>query len=238
MATGRNLPSSNDPDNCWSTEEAFLKFQNSTVSRLDTFVRFHAVPGLSRAQLAESGFIYNKSDNSLECVWCACKVTNWPMMSIHSILGSHRVTCSSVASSLRPVMEPDNAAVFSDNATVSPLPDDEDAIEGPGESTTTGVEIDLSEARNEMAADSIHVGPAPAQSRQQNTTDKPDIASVRRDNERLQEEITCKKCKRNRVGTLFLPCRHLVSCEECAEDVDFCFHCNAKILGTVRTFMI
>lgn len=159
MASGGNLRS-------------FQKLQNSTVSRLDTFVRFPSVPGLNRAQLAESGLIYNKSDNSLECVWCACMVTNWPMMSIHSILSSHRTTCPR-ASSLRGVMEPDDAAAFPNHAAVSPL-----THEGGGESMTATApedEIDPPEARNEMP-DIAHGGPVPAQSRQLNKDRETDLS--------------------------------------------------------------
>jgi hypothetical protein len=39
------------------------------------------------------------------------------------------------------------------------------------------------------------------------------------------------------VQTLFLPCRHLVSCEACSEAVDNCGQCGAAILGTVRTYI-
>lgn len=63
-------------------------------------------------------------------------------------------------------------------------------------------------------------------------------AELKKENERLRSEITCRKCKRARVQTLFLPCRHLVACEECANSMDDCITCRDKILGTVRTFLI
>ena len=58
------------------------------------------------------------------------------------------------------------------------------------------------------------------------------------DNKRLVASVTCRKCKKEKVKILFLPCRHLVTCENCAERMDDCILCNAKILGTVRTFMV
>ena len=61
---------------------------------------------------------------------------------------------------------------------------------------------------------------------------------LRRDNERMTEERRCKKCNRSQVETLFLPCRHLVACEVCADEVEDCFVCGTKILGTVRVYMM
>jgi len=57
------------------------------------------------------------------------------------------------------------------------------------------------------------------------------------ENEKLRELFTCKKCNAEKVQTLFLPCKHLVTCEICAEQMDSCIRCDAKILGTVRIFM-
>jgi len=64
------------------------------------------------------------------------------------------------------------------------------------------------------------------------------FSELRRENERMKEERKCKKCNRAQVETLFLPCRHLVACETCADEVDDCFKCGTKILGTVRIYMM
>jgi len=61
---------------------------------------------------------------------------------------------------------------------------------------------------------------------------------LRDENERMREERRCKQCNRAQVETLFLPCRHLVACEACADQVDDCFVCDTKILGTVRIYMM
>ena len=65
-----------------------------------------------------------------------------------------------------------------------------------------------------------------------------DKDKLKSENDRLRKEITCRKCTQTRVQTLFLPCRHLVACEECANSMDDCIMCGEKILGTVRTFLI
>jgi len=58
---------------------------------------------------------------------------------------------------------------------------------------------------------------------------------LREENERLR--IICHKCKVEKIQTLFLPCRHLVTCEKCADTLDNCLLCNGTILGTVRTYL-
>lgn len=60
---------------------------------------------------------------------------------------------------------------------------------------------------------------------------------IRSQNEQMRMQTTCKRCLRSAVETLFLPCRHLVACERCADEVQDCFVCNDKILGTVRIYM-
>jgi hypothetical protein len=63
------------------------------------------------------------------------------------------------------------------------------------------------------------------------------LIRLRIENEKLKQCIICKCCNVKRVQTLNLPCRHIVSCEQCADKLDDCCLCNAKILGTVRIFM-
>lgn len=57
------------------------------------------------------------------------------------------------------------------------------------------------------------------------------------ENETLRQTTTCKICLDKPVDTVFLPCRHLICCEECADRVKQCPFCRTQILGTVHTFM-
>lgn len=63
-------------------------------------------------------------------------------------------------------------------------------------------------------------------------------SQIKYENEKLRKAMICRQCKTERIQTLFLPCRHLVTCEECADKMDFCIECHERILGTVRTFMV
>ncbi|KFO77784.1 Baculoviral IAP repeat-containing protein 7-B [Cuculus canorus] len=54
---------------------------------------------------------------------------------------------------------------------------------------------------------------------------------------RLREERICKVCMDRDVSVVFVPCGHLVACEECASNLRSCPICRAVIRGCVRTFM-
>lgn len=57
------------------------------------------------------------------------------------------------------------------------------------------------------------------------------------ENRRLHEAKTCKVCMDRDVNTVFLPCGHLVSCDQCSPKLRNCPICRTYIRGTVRTFL-
>jgi len=90
----------------------------------------------------------------------------------------------------------------------------EDEVEGP---PLSYAEVDLSSQTARSTASAQH---------------------LRSDNRRMKQQRSCKRCDQAQVETLFLPCRHLVACEACADMVEDCFVCDTKILGTVRIYML
>ena len=64
-----------------------------------------------------------------------------------------------------------------------------------------------------------------------------EITRLKQENEQLKSNMTCKICLDARVGELFLPCRHLVCCTECAAAVKACPLCREHIVGTIKTFL-
>ncbi|XP_046582224.1 putative inhibitor of apoptosis [Haliotis rubra] len=56
------------------------------------------------------------------------------------------------------------------------------------------------------------------------------------ENKHLREKNTCRVCRNETVGVLFLPCGHLVTCSGCAFNCTDCIVCRKAILGTVKTF--
>ncbi|WAR08103.1 BIR7B-like protein [Mya arenaria] len=57
------------------------------------------------------------------------------------------------------------------------------------------------------------------------------------ENERLKRRLKCSICHRNQVKVLFLPCGHLVACENCAPICTHCPRCQTRITHTFRVFM-
>ncbi|XP_041370863.1 baculoviral IAP repeat-containing protein 7-A-like [Gigantopelta aegis] len=55
-------------------------------------------------------------------------------------------------------------------------------------------------------------------------------------NERLSEQYLCKICMEERIRMTFMPCGHLVCCENCASVMEECPICRSRISETVRTF--
>ena len=68
-------------------------------------------------------------------------------------------------------------------------------------------------------------------------TEKTELESLKRENERLKFNITCKVCLDAVVGELFLPCAHLVCCVQCSKSMDNCPMCREKIKGRLITFL-
>ena len=64
-----------------------------------------------------------------------------------------------------------------------------------------------------------------------------DVEELRKQNETLKSNITCKVCMDNNVGVLFLPCRHLICCEPCSDSVKRCPLCRQHIIGTIKAFL-
>ncbi|NXL79490.1 BIR7B protein, partial [Leptocoma aspasia] len=69
------------------------------------------------------------------------------------------------------------------------------------------------------------------------TTILPSQLSTEEQLRRLQEQRMCKVCMDKDVSVVFVPCGHLVACEECALNLRLCPICRAVIQGSVRAFM-
>lgn len=67
---------------------------------------------------------------------------------------------------------------------------------------------------------------------------KMDKSTLVQEIKKIKQIKICKKCYVEDVGTLFLPCRHLIVCDLCAEKLDLCLLCRGKIRGTVKVVMV
>ena len=64
-----------------------------------------------------------------------------------------------------------------------------------------------------------------------------DMESLKEENRRLKDTMLCKVCMEKDISTLFLPCSHLVCCDDCAPSLRNCPICRTAIRGTVRTYI-
>jgi len=60
--------------------------------------------------------------------------------------------------------------------------------------------------------------------------------SARDEINRLEQEKLCKICHRSEIQVVFLPCGHLVSCNNCSPSVSVCPLCKVPISEKIRTF--
>lgn len=61
--------------------------------------------------------------------------------------------------------------------------------------------------------------------------------SLEEENRLLKEARQCKICMDAEVGIVFLPCGHLVTCVNCAPNLEDCPVCRSTIKASVRTFL-
>ena len=66
----------------------------------------------------------------------------------------------------------------------------------------------------------------------------PENQRVKQEYKKLQKTNICHRCGKKPVNILFLPWRHLVIRDECAEEIEKCLHSDQEILGTVQVFNV
>ncbi|XP_067664828.1 putative inhibitor of apoptosis [Haliotis asinina] len=97
-----------------------------------------------------------------------------------------------------------------------------------GSSTTSNLKSASPDNADSPVSDSIHtLGSEPGKQRSQRLVDE---------NRSLRDKNTCRMCRNESVGVLFLPCGHLVTCSRCAPTIADCIVCSKTILGTVKTY--
>ncbi|KAL8575553.1 hypothetical protein ACOMHN_059617 [Nucella lapillus] len=60
------------------------------------------------------------------------------------------------------------------------------------------------------------------------------LAQVREEHRQLSGRLQCAVCHRARIDTIFMPCGHLVVCENCAGSVTSCPLCQRNIRATAK----
>lgn len=63
------------------------------------------------------------------------------------------------------------------------------------------------------------------------------LEQLKKGAENFKTRLTCKVCLDSTVSILFLPCRHLICCDDCAFTVKTCPMCRAYIAATIKAFV-
>ncbi len=62
------------------------------------------------------------------------------------------------------------------------------------------------------------------------------VLLLERENQLLEKLHLCEICKRNHRNITYLPCGHLISCNDCDKSIDTCSRCQRRILAVVTTY--
>ncbi|KAH3724437.1 baculoviral IAP repeat-containing protein 8-like [Dreissena polymorpha] len=55
------------------------------------------------------------------------------------------------------------------------------------------------------------------------------IEDIMRENEEMKQRLMCTVCLDKFRCIVFLPCRHLLACEQCGLPVNTCMRCNTMV---------
>jgi len=216
------LPDTRQSDNSYNDfqERSNIK---TIAARIDSFLSlpFQVLVNLriSPHDLAEAGYSYDNGSGKIKCRDCHAVFSRsndeaFPL-EVHK---KQSPKCRFIRQKLTGLSESDDDDESSDD-------DDDDD--------------DDDDEKNDHKAENFLVSDSPTSSlattaRRPSPTLLTDKNTLKKENQRLN--TTCRKCKKEMIQILFLPCRHHVTCEQCADQIDNCNICDAAILGTVRTY--
>jgi hypothetical protein len=82
----------------------------------------------------------------------------------------------------------------------------------------------------------LDVGPGMTHHGMQGSQHHPLDTKLLNEYENLLQKVICNNCGKTKANTLFIPCRHLVTCHDCAEIIKICGLCGKGILGMVKVY--
>ena len=183
--------------------------------RLQSFIGWPDDVPVSIDELARAGFYYTGSRDCVQCPWCHGRIHSW--IAGDTALGEHKrhfPSCWFVAEVLR--------KAFQHMPNPSPPPSNswDDVVQA---------------VRNLYVDDTkkFSLASTPLDTNDQNLS----LEELKSKIDEMHRHNTCKVCLETVVQQLFLPCRHLICCEACGNNVKFCPICRAYIAGTIKVFM-
>ncbi|XP_046354778.2 putative inhibitor of apoptosis [Haliotis rufescens] len=229
-------------------------------ARLDSFADWprRYVPKTPE-ELAAAGFFYIGSADRVTCFQCGITLRDWEEE--HDPVAEHQrysehcqfidktdLNQLGVATRINstPTNEQSNHHAGSRNDLVASSPLDQGHV-SPMVTSCHTLDVCSSTTSNLLSAASESVIEAPSnvscskdlqasQPGREGSLVTPTSQRLVVENKRLRENSTCRLCRNEAVGVLFLPCGHLVTCSTCAPTITDCIICGKTILGTVKTF--
>lgn len=61
-----------------------------------------------------------------------------------------------------------------------------------------------------------------------------EIVFLTEENCKLRDQVTCKRCMRKNVSSVFDPCGHILYCSDCAPDFKSCPICLEEVKNVIR----
>jgi len=195
-------------------------------------ITFQKWPGpLDADDMVRAGLYYTGEEDIVRCFSCLKKFSKWTVnMDPYRVHSYHSSNCPYM-DALRNVES--NYAGMVDGVHTT---NSEAHLRAGAESRDLQVEGIESDDESIMQFDDID-GDADMITLTSGTPHAAAKRFLRKENASMRAATTCKRCATAQVDTLFLPCRHLVTCEACAEAISDCCVCGDTILGTVRTYM-
>lgn len=214
-------------------------------NRLRSFAGIHLPGGQTAEAFANAGFFYIGPNDNVRCYWCGGSLKAWqptdqPVAEHFRWFPGCRLSQQQqIPFQTQPFLLSDTMRMTEDSHLQHPVTA---ASEGDDESMVMSqpaheeMEITSTCTENESESETGSVSHS-TQTQPGQTKESKDVESLKEENRRLKDSMLCKVCMDKDISTLFLPCSHLVCCDDCAPTLHECPICRTAIRGSVRTFI-
>ena len=201
-------PKMNKPITASTNRTRQLRY-STRESRMETFRDWPRAMPQTPISLADAGFIYMGVGDHVQCFYCNGGLKNWHKDDDPLVEHfKHFETCGFVQEVLRP-----------GDSNASPELD---------ETRLAHPQQKQSMARLEKGVQNMDIEDDDSESSKK-------LAEVSKENEHLKQRIACKVCMSQETQVVFEPCRHFVTCADCAPSVRGCPICRSHISLFIKT---
>lgn len=204
------------------------------VARLKSYDTWPKAMPQDKKELAAAGLFYTGMSDQVMCFQCGVSLRDWVASDVpfveHAFWNPKCPYVNLIKGKefIKRVRKQKQAATANDNKT-------SDEIEVQNEDTTeeeasnipgaiTGAETSKVEVSEDITTFTASCDPRMSSSSQDDTSEETSLNA-------------CKVCLTQEKSVVFLPCRHLLACVQCAAELSKCPVCRAAIKGKVPTYL-